>query len=284
MSSLRAYLFIARTFRNWHLLIQNLRRGGYCIGGPILDKLVFWNGKTVVHPHNRGGLAAVLLEVWFYNVYRVGEFYRPLPGDTVLDVGAHVGLFTLKLLREEPQCRVLAIEPSAENFGCLQRNVEESRTSGSTRTYNLAIGADYGKFRMMDIPTNRSFDARTQLASPGDCTAADMVPLSHLCELADVDQISLLKMDAEGGEYGAFLTAERRLLSRIQRVAMEYHDHLAPGTLAMLQERLAPTHTLEIRPDPGTPHGRLFATRVDLANPQARLTQHRPNQFVCATR
>src|SRR5262245_43199003 len=103
MNSLRAYFFLARTFRNWRLLIQNLRRGGYCAGGPILEKLVFWNGETIVHPKNRGGLAAMLLETWYYNAYRLGDFYRPLPSDMVIDVGAHVGLFTLRVLRGEPR-------------------------------------------------------------------------------------------------------------------------------------------------------------------------------------
>jgi FkbM family methyltransferase len=264
MNCIRAYLFLVRTFRNWPELVRNLRQGGYSAGGPILQKLVFWNGETIVHPPNRGGLAAILLEICYYNAYRLGDFYHPLAGDTVLDVGAHVGLFTLRVLRQESHCRVVAIEPSAENFGCLEHNVRRSTASASARTYQLAVGAGYGKVTMMDLPTNRSFDARTTLARAGDKTAADVVPLSRLLELAGADEVSLLKMDTEGAEYGAFATAEDEVLPRIQRLAMEYHDHLVPGTLTMLKERLAPTHNLEILPDSPSAHGRLFALRKDL--------------------
>src|SRR5215469_12231114 len=96
-SSLSSYLFLLRTFRNWFVLIQNLRHGGYLDGGALAERLVFWDGRTVVHPPNRRGLAVVLLEIWHNNVYRLGEFYCPKPGDVIADIGAHVGLFSLRI-------------------------------------------------------------------------------------------------------------------------------------------------------------------------------------------
>src|SRR5688572_25894753 len=100
--SLRMYLFLLRTFRNGLAMIQNLRKGGFLSQGPAFDRLVFWNGRKIVHPPHRGGLLPILLEMYYDNVYRIGEFYQPKPGEVVVDVGAHVGLFTLRLLEVEP--------------------------------------------------------------------------------------------------------------------------------------------------------------------------------------
>jgi FkbM family methyltransferase len=264
MGSLNSYLFLARRFRNWLPLVQNLRRGGYTQGGPAIERLVFWSGRTVVHPPTRGGLSAMVLEVWHQNAYRLGEFYRPKPGDVVADVGAHVGLFTLKLLGEGRPARVVALEPSPENFPCLARNLQFAERRGLVQAYRLAIGSDFGPVGMMELPTNRSFDARTAPPGPATRAIADAVPLRFLFDLADADELAFLKMDAEGAEYAAFLAADDALLLRIQRLAMEYHDHLVPGTLALLRSRLASTHDVEVFPERGMGHGRLFATRKGL--------------------
>lgn len=245
-------------------MIQNLREGGYLSGGPVLDRLVFRDGRAMVHPSNRGGLVPVMLEMWRENVYRIGEFYRPKPGDVVVDVGAHIGLFTFRILREEPRCRVIALEPCRENFACLKQNLALLGADARVEAYALGIGGEFGRIKMMDIPTNRSTDARTVAAEQTDAAAVAMVPLAHLFELTGTQAISLLKMDAEGAEYSAFSTAPAELLPRLERVVMEYHDNYVPGTLAMLRKRLEPTHEVTALPDAGQLHGRFFAIRRDL--------------------
>lgn len=260
-STLNTYWYLLRRFRNGFSLIQNLRHGGYLSGGPVSDRLVFRDGRTIVHPANRGGLVPVMLEMWRENVYRVGEFYQPKPGDVVVDVGAHIGLFTLRLLWEEPGCRVVALEPSAENFSCLKQNLALLGPEAQVEIHQIGIGGEFGRIKMLALPTNRSVDARVTAALDTDETAVKVVPLRHVFELARAEEIALLKMDAEGGEFGAFRTAEPGLLERIKRIVLEYHDNYIPGTLAMLRERLSPTHELMVIPDRGQLHGRLFAVR-----------------------
>jgi FkbM family methyltransferase len=247
-------------------MIQNLRHGGYLSGGPVLDRLVFHDGRTIVHPPNRGGLVPVMLEIWRENVYRIGKFYRPKPGDVVVDVGAHIGLFTLRMLQEQPLCRLIALEPSSENFACLKQNLALAGPNAHVEIHQLGISGHFGRIKMMDIPTNRSVDARALPAEETDNTAVGVVPLRHLFDLARTPTISLLKMDAEGAEYGAFAAAESMLFLRIERLVMEYHDNYEPGALAMLRQRLISTHDLTVLPDPGQLHGRLFAVRKELAS------------------
>src|SRR5690348_8978335 len=173
--SLSRYFFLFRKFRNWFALVQNLRHGGYLDGGPVREQLVFWNGRQVVHPPQRSGLAAILLEIWHENVYRLGEFYQPKSGDVIVDIGAHVGLFSLRVLDLASGCRVVALEPSPENFSCLSENLLEFERTGRARIYQLAIGAESGKSAMMEIPSNRSFDARTRPARDSDNAVVDAV-------------------------------------------------------------------------------------------------------------
>jgi FkbM family methyltransferase len=207
-----------------------------------------------------------MLEMWRENVYRLGEFYQPKAGDVVVDVGAHIGLFTLQVLWMEPRCRVVALEPSAENFACLKQNLTLAGPDAKVAVHQIGIGGKPGRIKMMDIPTNRSVDARVTTALENESGAVGVVPLKDLFELSGSREIALLKMDAEGGEHAAFGSAEPELFGRIERIVMEYHDNYVPGTLAMLRERLSATHDMTVLPDAGQLHGRLFAVRKGARN------------------
>src|SRR5262249_29028368 len=94
----------------------------------------------------------------------------------------------------------------------------------------------------------RSLDHRLMVVG-GDQSAnvserVDVVTLEEAVQLAGVDQVDLLKMDIEGAEFDVFFEATPSVLRHFRRIALEYHDNLRPGTLAMLRERLASTHTI----------------------------------------
>lgn len=255
--SLSHYLFLARTFRNFPALIQNYRHGGLLSDGPVMTEAVLWDRTRLVHP-NKAGLVGTILEIWAENVYQIGQFYRPRRDDVVVDVGAHVGLFSLHLLGQGGPCRVLALEPS-ENYDYLVENVRNARAD-FVDVFRLAMGGAPEKALMRT--TSRATDTYSEFL-PRDAkveNAVDVIPLSHLFNLGRTKRIALLKMDIEGAEYDVFSTADKSSLSRIERIALEYHDNLHPGTLDLLKQRLAPTHDVTVLPDPGEEHGRLLAT------------------------
>jgi hypothetical protein len=63
------------------------------------------------------------LDVFVRKVYE--RFYRLREGDVVIDVGAHVGMFTVKAaMSVGERGKVVAIEPVEENVRLLRKNVE----------------------------------------------------------------------------------------------------------------------------------------------------------------
>jgi len=257
---LGTYWFLLRSFRNGLALVQNLRKGGLLPNGPTVDEAVFWDGTRLMHPPGRGGFIGILLEMFRDNVYEIGEFYTPRPKDVVVDIGAHVGLFSYVLLRDHP-CRVVAFEPFKENFACLEHNLK--RFDGTrVGIFNIAVGAERGKVQL-EIPesTNRTHDAILTVAEGDEPGLIDMIPLDEVFAVAGTDRIALLKMDIEGSEYDAFKEASPSCLRGFEKIAMEYHDNLREGTLELLKSRLEETHALTVIPHgPGITHGTLFAS------------------------
>ena len=96
---------------------------------------------------------------------------------------------------------------------------------------------------------------------------AQIAALLERCDLSGAARIALLKLDIEGTEYEVFERLRREDLIRIDRLAIEFHEHLRPGTRELLASRLSPTHNVIVCPDPSGLYGMIFAAiRRDLAD------------------
>jgi FkbM family methyltransferase len=252
---LRRYAFLLRTFRNGWSLVQALRRD------LPLDRAVLRDGTCLLHPPGRQGLVNTILEIWYDRAYSPDGFYRPADGDVIIDAGANVGLFTVWLARQNPLCHIVAVEPFPENFCLLQENLRASGV-GNALALQIALGAGAGFGRMRD-GGERSLDHRLVVEDdPSD--VASRVPVASLAELfdrANAARIAFLKVDIEGAEHAVFTHAEGPTLSRIDRFAIEYHDHLSPGTSVLLRQRFEQTHRLQFRPEGDGRYGIVLGER-----------------------
>ncbi len=239
-------------FRNGATLVQRMRAAQPC------DEIVLWDGTRIAHPALRAGMLEAVQEIWLEHVYTNG-FYRPADGDVIVDAGANIGLFTIYVARQNPRCRVLALEPFAENFQYLQGNVAQACPRNVT-CHEVALGADFGQGRMQAVG-ERSLDHMLRYDTAG---GTSVIPLAGLFDLARAEEIDFLKVDIEGSEHDVFAAASPELLSRFKRIAMEYHDQIAAGTLDLLRSVLHSSHEITVRPSHLEGCGILLARRRGL--------------------
>lgn len=233
----RSYLRTAVHFRNGIDVAWNHYRR------TDTDAAVFWNGDRFRMPARRAGLADTVVEIWGSEVYTSGGFYQPRDGDVILDVGANVGAFSLWAIAQAPGARVIAVEPSSENFAVLERNMRAARHP--VAMHQVAIGGRRGKGHMVD-GGRRSIEHRLAAGSASGSSGGDVevLTLEDLLQLAGASDVDFLKMDIEGSERDVFAGAAPELLRHFRRISLEYHDNLRPGTLAFLRDSLSPTHDI----------------------------------------
>ena len=78
----------------------------------------FWNGMEIAMRPQRGDLTA-FRETWLQHDY-LGPGQRLSAGDTVIDVGANIGCFTLFASRRVgPTGLVVSLEPDSDTFTSL---------------------------------------------------------------------------------------------------------------------------------------------------------------------
>lgn len=122
------------------------------------------------------------------------------PGDVVVDIGAHIGYFTLHFARLVGETgRVYAFEPDPENFALLQTNV---RANGYTNVVlePMAVSDRSGTFTLYRAENNpadhRIYDpqeARQPLAIP-------TVSLDAYFSDQASARVDLVKVDVQGAE------------------------------------------------------------------------------------
>jgi FkbM family methyltransferase len=87
-----------------------------------------------------------------YETETLALFFRlASAGETILDIGAHVGLFALVAGHANPKARVFAFEPVTDSFERLQRNVRLNELS-NVQCVNSAVGDTDGTGEVFHQP------------------------------------------------------------------------------------------------------------------------------------
>lgn len=122
-------------------------------------------------------------------------------GDTVIDVGAHVGTVSIYLAKKFPFLKVHAIEPDPLNYACLKRNIELNGVLNVT-AHHKAVCED-GQTRMLYVDTLDSGWAtiNARLASSHHVLSTvqvETVTLEQIFQEYKIRHCRLLKITALG--------------------------------------------------------------------------------------
>ena len=154
------------------------------------------------------------------NEYALPERFHE--GDTVLDIGGHVGSFSLAALRRGAGS-VHVCEPDADNFALLVHNLAPYRDR--VRLRRQAVWRESVAALGMHNPIDSRNTGAGQVCLEATDRAVEAVAFDDLVrEIAGEGRVRLVKLDCEGAEWPILLTSE--CLGLIDELCGEYH--LAP--------------------------------------------------------
>jgi FkbM family methyltransferase len=169
---------------------------------------------------------------WFEDEAEVRQaHWRVRPGDVVIDIGCHIGSYTIPALAAGAM--VYAVDPSVAYTGTLVRLCESNRLDVSRLVViHEALAAPGGY-------------------EPGFRTALDTMPypehhapdgavFSTLDELAqehDITRLDWVKIDVEGAELGVLMGGAATLRQFVPRLLIEDHTDVYPF-VAQMNSRL----------------------------------------------
>jgi len=212
-------LILRRTANPLPLILDhlNLKTGPYCVG---------LGTDAVVELRPRSGDRFGFFEVGVRQDYfNAGQLLRP--GDTVVDVGANIGCFTIMASRRVgPGGMVIAVEPEASAYAQLSRNLALNRIS-NVRTFNVALGGTTGVVELHTSAASGLFSSIYQRVNnqsvSTDVQVVPMMTLDALFEQALVKRCHYLKLDCEGAEHDIIGRLSVSDASRIDQITLEVH-------------------------------------------------------------
>jgi FkbM family methyltransferase len=155
------------------------------------------------------------------------DLAHALPGyrvETVFDVGANVGQSTKDYLRKFPDARIYSFEPVRSTFQQLEANLTGQNR---VRCFQLAFGALPQQGTMVLEGKSVMFFLSGESRPPpkGENVITEQVEVATLdefCRKHQVDRVSYIKIDTEGGDMNVLKGAEHLLAEqRIDLVQLE---------------------------------------------------------------
>jgi FkbM family methyltransferase len=137
------------------------------------------------------------------------------PGDSAIDVGAHIGYFTMQMAAAVgPDGHVYAFEPFDTNADLLEQSIGENRFADRVRFQRAAVGAAAGT-AALTFPVETLNSGGAYLLREGTAPLAGnrtkQVPVVALDTLGLQHPVRLIKIDVEGAEPQVMRGAARLL-------------------------------------------------------------------------
>ena len=194
-----------------------------------------YEGRRIMAPKNAAG---VFMEIFQEEVYE--QVWRPREGDTIIDIGAYVGMFTVKAASLVGATgKVIAIEPSPENYDLLARNCEDLH---NVTLVKKAIMATNGMGRLY---YSKSAAANSLVTRWKEYVEVQTITLDDLVEELGLDKVDIIKVDAEGAEIDVLKGARKVLAKGTRLVIAAYHT--APNGKAEIAQVVTALHAADYR-------------------------------------
>ncbi|TSC79463.1 MAG: FkbM family methyltransferase [Parcubacteria group bacterium Gr01-1014_29] len=216
-------------------LIVFLRSTAYV---PIASWIRFWTPGIAYHKQifinpfsftvHSQSISQRVADLFMILTCVVDRQYNP-PGfeiqkdDIVIDIGGHIGSFSLLAAAYAPEGHVYTFEPDPNNGMLLQKNsaanklknisIEQVAVSGTTGQRNFYVNS-------LNTAESGLYGLQTKRAS---------IPI-HSITLLDIFQrynitcCNFLKLDCEGAEYEILFGTPASYLKKIEKIAMECHN------------------------------------------------------------
>jgi len=160
-------------------------------------------------------------------------------GDVIVDIGAHIGVFSCYAAVKYPNAKVFAFEPAAETFADLLKN---TKPHGNIVAYNLAV-SDKPELELQYLP-HMNYSSSACYSKDVAGAVKETVTCLTLDEIIDmVGDIKFLKMDCEGAEWDIIPKCTK--LNRVKYLSCELHTGLKNTDMAAFKAAIRPHFTTE---------------------------------------
>jgi len=173
-------------------------------------------------------------------------------GDTVLDLGANIGLFTLKCLLDHSNISVISVEAELRNAFCLAENISKYSQDDSNSGFvlNYAIYSHCNGVKL-NVDKNRLgshyvSDIHPRLTKQECQVDVKSVTIDKIVKDLELEKVDFMKFDIEGSEVEALIGAEQTIKKfKPKMIIATYHVSGHKEQIEYLVSRYRSDYTFE---------------------------------------
>ena len=159
-----------------------------------------------------------LTNVWFVEEYsKLG--FKINDDDVIIDIGAHIGLFTLFASQFCKKGTIFCFEPIKENYNILLSNLKLNNL-GNVKPFNLAVSSSDTNVTLFFSKDEAGHSMFVDNSKP---IRVNSTSLKKILDGNSIEHCDLIKLDCEGAEYEIIQSLPLSYFKRISKMIIEYH-------------------------------------------------------------
>jgi len=212
-SKIQIFLNSRKIFKNWYIYPKVYYK-------LINDEYIIFETKTdlkIKIRTNSTDLMA-LTNVWMTNEYDI-ENFQIAENDTIIDIGAHIGLFSLLVSQFCKTGKIFSFEPMGDNFDLLISNLKLNHIE-NIHPFNFAVSKNTSNVNLF---LNSDQSAHSIFSSDSESVTIQSISLQRILDENKISSCKLLKLDCEGAEYEIIDSLPIEYFNKIENIVIEYH-------------------------------------------------------------
>jgi FkbM family methyltransferase len=197
----------------------------------VVDSIFFSKGRA--KKINGTSIIVPFKYSWFYpEIYEADktDFIQQhcSAGDTVIDIGAHLGIFSFFLAKQVGGTgKVYSFEPAKKTFDALTKTLRYNNLTGMVEARQQAVSDSSGELTFY-IYNNAGISNANSISSHNTVgkackTTVSKISLDDLMATENIDTLTLIKIDAEGAELDILKGAEKLIHKFHPFITLEVH-------------------------------------------------------------
>jgi len=180
-------------------------------------------GKDIRVTTRNDGDWAIAHELFLDHQYQKCDPIIKLTQNPIIDIGGHLGFFSIYASILNPKVPIYVFEPHEGNYQLLKTNLKNNRIKNVTPKM-VAVSNETTQKELQVSQEDLNHSLTGALEPTGHTQTVQTTTLQRIFEKNRIETCDLIKIDCEGSEFDILYATPPELFSKIKTMFIEYHN------------------------------------------------------------